>query len=97
MLFLGLFPRIAAIISLPLTAGFIANNSWALIQGIDKFPECAYCFGIWEELLGALSPLGALILDIILLGLALAILLLYREDFWKLQPWFIRLKRRGKL
>ncbi len=97
LLLLGLFPRIAAALCLPLIVGFMANNSWALIHGVERFPECAVCFGIWEEFLGALSPLGALLLDIVLLGLALIVLLLHREDFLKFQPWFIRRKRRGAL
>ena len=95
LLLLGLFPRIAAVLCLPLTAGFMANNSWALIHGIEKFPECGFCFGIWEEFLGALSPLGALVLDIVLLGLALIVVLLYQGDFLTFQPWFIRRKKRG--
>ncbi len=92
-LFLGLFPRIAAALCLPLIVGFMANNSWALINGVEKFSECASCFGIWEEFLGTLSPLGALVLDIVLLCLALMVLLLHQEDFLTFQPWFIR---RGK-
>ena len=94
-LLLGLFPRIAAALCLPLIAGFMANNSWALIHGIEKFPGCGFCFGIWEEFLGALSPLGALVLDIVLLGLALIVVLLYQGDFLTFQPWFIRRKKRG--
>ena len=42
-LLLGLFPRIAAALCLPLIVGFVTNNSWALINGVEKFPECAYC------------------------------------------------------
>ena len=97
LLLLGLFPRIAAALCLPLTIGFIANNSWALIHSVERFPECAACFGIWEEFLGALSPLGALVLDIVLLGLALIILLLHQEHFLAFQPWFIRRKKRRAL
>ena len=93
-LLLGLFPRIAAALCLPLIVGFMANNSWALINGVEKFPECAYCFGIWEEFLGTLSPLGALVVDIVLLGLALIVLLLHQEDFLAFQPWFIRRKEK---
>ena len=89
-LFLGIFPRIAAALCLPLTVGFIANNSWALIHGVEKFPVCAYCFGMWEEFLGALSPLGALILDVVLLCLALIVSLLHQEGFLTFHPWFIR-------
>ncbi|MBA7663318.1 hypothetical protein ES703_71358 [subsurface metagenome] len=93
-LLLGVFPRIAATLCLPLTAGFMANNSWALSQGMEQFPQCSQCFGIWEELLGAISPLQALCLDIVLFGLALIILLLHPGGFLSFQPWFI--KRKGE-
>ncbi len=92
LLFLGLFPRITAALCLPLIAGFMSSNSWALIHGVEKFPQCGYCFGIWEEFFGALSPLEALVIDIVLLCLALMVMLLHQEDFLKFQPWFIRQK-----
>lgn len=91
-LLLGLFPRIAAALCLPLTVGFMANNGWALINGVERFPECATCFGMWEEFLGALSPLGALVLDVVLFCLALIVLLLHKEDFLTFRPWFIKRK-----
>ncbi len=91
-LVIGVFPRIAAGLCLPLTAGFIANNSWALSQGIEQFPQCAYCFGIWEEWLGTISPLQALGLDIVLFCLALVILLFHPSGFLAFRPWFIRRK-----
>ena len=92
-LLLGLFPRIVAALCLPITAAFIANNSWAIANGVENFPECAYCFGIWEELFGALSPTGALVIDIVLFSLALTILLLDKEGFLTFQTWFTRRKK----
>jgi len=94
LLLVGVFPRIAAGLCLPLTAGFMANNSWALSQGIEQFPQCAYCFGIWERWLGSISPLPALCLDIVLFCLALIILLLHPRGFLDFRPWFI--KQKGK-
>jgi len=93
LLLFGVFPRIAAGLSLPLTAGFMANNSWALSQGIGQFPQCAQCFGIWEEWLGSISPLQALGLDVVLFCLALIILLFHPGGFLTYRPWFI--KRKG--
>lgn len=93
LLLFGVFPRIAAGLSLPLTAGFMANNSWALSQGIGQFPQCAQCFGIWEEWLGSISPLQALGLDVVLFCLALIILILHPAGFLTYRPWFI--KRKG--
>jgi len=93
LLLFGVLPRIAAGLSLPLIAGFMANNSWALSQGIEQFPRCGHCFGIWEEWLGSISPLQALGLDIVLFCLALIILLLHPGGFLTFRPWFI--KRKG--
>jgi len=93
-LLLGVFPRIAAGLCLPLTAGFIANNSWALSQGMEQFPQCGHCFGIWEEFLGAISPLQALYLDIVLFCLALIIVLFHPGGFLSFRPWFIKRKER---
>ena len=90
LLLIGVFPRIVAALCLLLTAGFMANNSWALSQGMEQFPECGECFGIWEELLGAISPLQALCLDIILFGLALIILVFYPTRFLNFRPWFLK-------
>ena len=92
LLIFGILPRMAAALFLPVAAGFIANNSWAVAQGMEKLPACASCFGIWEVYLGSLSPLGALIFDIVLLGMALVVLLLHRESFIDFRPWFIRRK-----
>jgi len=96
LLLIGVFPRIAAGLSLPLTAGFMANNSWALSQGIEQFPQCAYCFGIWEEWLGAMSPLQSLCLDVVLFCLALVILLLHPRGFLTFRPWFVKQKEGEK-
>ena len=95
LLILGVFTRIAAALCLPLTIGFMVNNSWALSQGITQFPTCAYCFGKWEELLGAMSPLQALGFDIVLFCLALVILLFHPSRFLNFRPWFVN-KRKGE-
>ena len=93
LLLLGIFPRIAAALFVPLAVGFMANNSWALMHGLENFPACGSCFGIWEEFLGTLSPFGALIFDIVLLCLTLVVLLLHQEKFLSFQSWFIRRKK----
>jgi len=93
VLLLGVFPRIAAALCLPLIMGFMASNSWAISQGIEQFPSCAYCFGKWEELLGAMSPLQSLCFDIVLFSLALVILLFHPSRFLNFRPWFIKGRR----
>jgi uncharacterized membrane protein YphA (DoxX/SURF4 family) len=93
LLVLGVFPRIASALCLPLTAGFMACNSYALSQGVEQFPTCCCCFGKWGELLGAMSPLQALCFDIVLFCLALVILLFHPSRFLDLRPWFIKRKK----
>ena len=83
----------AFLLCLPLIAGFMANNSWALKQGLEQFPRCSNCFGIWEEIFGALSPLQALGIDIVLLCAALVIIVLYPAGFWHFKPWFVKRKQ----
>jgi len=97
LLLVGSFSRIAAGLCLPLIAGFMANNSWALSQGIEQFPECGQCFGIWEEWLIAISPLQALYIDIVLFCLALIVLLFYPGGFLSFRPWFIKQKGRQNI
>ncbi len=93
LLLLGVLPRIAAALCLPLTIGFMASNFYALSQGMEQFPSCCCCFGKWEELLGAMSPLQALCFDIVLFGLALLILLFHPSRFLNFRPWFIKRKK----
>jgi len=90
LLLLGILPRLVAAICLPITVSFMGNNIWAMLHGVEEFPVCGYCFGIWEAYFGALSPLGALIIDIVLFGLALVVVLLQRESFFAWRPWFVR-------
>ena len=89
LLVTGTYARIAAGFVLPMTVGFMANNIWALTNGITTFTECSSCFGIWERYLGSLSPTGALVFDIVLLLLALTVLLFYPRRFTYFMPWFI--------
>jgi len=91
-LLLGVFPRLVAVLCLPIIAGFMANNAWALNRGLEQFPQCGECFGVFEKILGALSPLQAMVIDIVLLGAALVIVILYQESFWHFSPWFVKRK-----
>jgi uncharacterized membrane protein YphA (DoxX/SURF4 family) len=90
LLILGLFPRIVAAVCLPLIIAFMANNFWALNQGLGEFPHCAMCFGIWEKYIGAISPGQALGIDAVLFGAALIVVILHPDGFLKFRPWFIR-------
>lgn len=92
LLVLGIFPRIAAAVCLPLIAGFMANNAWAIRHGTD-FGSCG-CFGIFEELFGAMTPWQAMGLDIAMLCLALIIILFNPTGFLKFQWWFTKQKEK---
>ena len=74
LLVIGIVPKITSALSIGLISGFIVSNSWVLMNGAQTAITCEYCFGIWEKLLGSLSPLQALFVDVALLGLALVIL-----------------------
>ena len=94
LLILSIWPRLIAVLCLPLTFAFMANNSWMISQGMDEFPECAYCFGKLEEILGALSPLQSLCIDIGLFALALTIIFVRPGAFLSLPTWVARLRKK---
>lgn len=96
LLILSILPRLMAVLCLPLTFAFMANNSWMISQGMEEFPECAYCFGELEQILGALSPIQSLCIDIGLFALALTIILVHSGTFLSLPPWVARLRKKGQ-
>jgi uncharacterized membrane protein YphA (DoxX/SURF4 family) len=89
-LILSIYPRISAILTLPLTAGFMASNIYAITHG-ETFDSCG-CFGIFEKLFGNTTPLQALGMDIVLLFFALIIIFWYPAPFLSFQSWFARIK-----
>ncbi|PPD58199.1 DoxX family protein [Dehalogenimonas etheniformans] len=95
MLLAGFLPRLAALGTVVLALGFIANNVWAIAQGIGKFAHCGDCFGFWERIFGYLTPAGALAVDLVLLVAALAVVLLY-PDFFKLRTWAAFVKKNNR-
>ena len=77
-----------ATFSLVLIAGFIASNSWLLVQGLGDKP-CG-CFGIAETIAQLrLLVINSLYFDIGMLGLVLLILIYYPGKFSTLRPWFL--------
>jgi uncharacterized membrane protein YphA (DoxX/SURF4 family) len=91
-LVLGIYPRIAAVLSLPLLAGFMTSNIWAITHG-ETFGSCG-CWGGFESLFGDTTPLQALGMDILLLFFALIIIFWYPAPFLSFQSWFR--KRKGE-
>ena len=65
----------------------------ALSRGIEQLPVFAHCFGKWEILFGAMSPLQALCFDIVLFSLALIILLFHPSRVLHSRPWFIKSRK----
>jgi len=91
-LVLAIYPRIAAVISLPLLAGFMTSNIWAIAHG-ETFGSCG-CWGVFESLFGNTTPIQALGMDIVLLFFALIIIFWYPAPFLSFQSWFR--KRKGE-
>ena len=90
LLILHIWPRLVAALCLPLTLAFMANNSWMIHEGLEEYPECP-CFGIWETILGPVSPLQSLCIDIGLLALALTIIFVHPGGFLSSPPWLAKL------
>ena len=90
LLIMGIAAKLMAAFSSMLIAGFIANNSWLLSQGLGYEP-CSGCFGMLERITQArLSTVGALYLDIGMLVFVLIILFCYPGNFLTTRPWFFR-------
>jgi len=90
LLIMGIAAKLMAAFSSVLIAGFIANNSWLLSQGLGYDP-CSGCFGMLERITQArLSTVGALYLDIGMLVLVLIILFCYPGNFLTTRPQFFR-------
>jgi uncharacterized membrane protein YphA (DoxX/SURF4 family) len=94
LLLVRIWPRFFAIITLPLTAAFMANNAWYISQGNNEFASCE-CFGVWEKIFGTLTHVQSLSLDIILFGLALTIVLVHPNGFFSLPSWLTKLGKKG--
>ena len=92
LLIIGIVVKSMAALSSVLIAGFMANNSWLISQGLGYEP-CSDCFGMLERIIQArLSTVGALYIDIGMLVLALIILFYYPGNFLTACPWFLRRK-----
>jgi uncharacterized membrane protein YphA (DoxX/SURF4 family) len=92
LLLLGVLPRIAAALCIPLTIGFIVSNCWAM----RELSRCPYCFGKWEELLGVMSPVQAFWFDTVLLCCALIVLGFHPSGWLNFRPWFIKSSKESR-
>ena len=94
-LIIGIWPRLIAILFLPLVLGFMANNSYMIATGVDKYPTCE-CFGIWEQWLGGLTPSQSMYFDVVLLILAVIIIVMQPAPFLSHQFWINKFLSRDK-
>ena len=95
-LIIGIWPRVIAILVGLLSLGFMANNSYMISIGLDKYPTCE-CFGIWEQWFGGLTPMQSMYIDIGLFILALVIITLHPGPFFSHHFWFNRIFNRDKI
>ena len=91
-LIIGIWPRLVAILFIPLVFGFMANNSYAIARGMEKFPECE-CFGIF----GALTPIQSMYMDIGMFILAIIIIIIHPLPFFSHQFWINKLLHRNQI
>jgi len=93
LLLIGFVPRLIAILCLPLTLALMSNNIYSITQGMAKYESCA-CFGIWEQVLGELTPVQSLGIDIGLFILALIIIFNYPGGFLLSRKWLANLGKK---
>jgi len=85
----GIFPRISAALCIPLNIGFMANNILAISRGMEAFSSCG-CFGVWEKLLGSVTPAQALVYDVVMLALAVIVVRFHPTGWRHFRPWLIK-------
>ncbi len=93
MLISGVYVKIAAMLALIASIGFMSNNVWALCNSFQQATYCSSCFGIWERFTGLLTPKGALFIDVYIFLSAVLIIIFYPGRFIGLRPWFLRKNR----
>ena len=86
MLLTKTLPRVAAVLTLPMIAGFMASNAYAISQGVAEFPQCGYCFGVLEKFLGSPTPTMSLSIDIAMFVAGLVVIFVHPAPFFSLRP-----------
>jgi uncharacterized membrane protein YphA (DoxX/SURF4 family) len=87
-LLVGIFPQIAAGITALLVAAFIMHNGWMIAHGLGYQP--CHCLGVMERIMGEMSTVTSLYVDIGLIILALAVYFCYPGRLNNVRPWFLR-------
>ncbi len=94
LILIGFMPRLMAVLYIPLLASFLGTNIWSISQG--RFSTCADCFGMWERIFGALSPVQSLIYDIVLFCCALIVIFVYPDNFFSSRHWLTEFARKSR-
>ena len=87
-LLVGIFPQIAAGITALLVAAFAMHNGWMVANGLG-FEPCN-CLGILQAVMGGMSTLTSMYVDIGLVVLALGVYFCYPGGLLNTRPWFFR-------
>jgi uncharacterized membrane protein YphA (DoxX/SURF4 family) len=87
-LLVGFFPQIAAGITALVVAAFAMHNGWMIANGLGHHP--CHCLGIMDNIMGEMSTVTSLYVDIGLIILALAVYFSYPGRFLNTRPWFMR-------
>lgn len=90
-------PRLAATLSLPLIAGFMANNAYAISKGVAEYPACGYCFGVLEKFLGSPTPTQSLCIDIAMFIAALIVVFVHPAGFFSLRSKIEEISPKSRL
>jgi uncharacterized membrane protein YphA (DoxX/SURF4 family) len=90
LLLVGFMPRLIAILTIPLTWIFMANNAFSISIGMAEYESCS-CFGIWEQIFGTMTPFQSLFYDIALFALALVIIFVFPGGILQSQKWLQKL------
>ena len=86
-LLVGIFPQIVSGITALLVAAFAMHNGWMIGQGLGYEP--CHCLGILDQLMGEMSTITSLYVDIGLIVLALAVYFCYPGRLLNTRPWFM--------
>jgi uncharacterized membrane protein YphA (DoxX/SURF4 family) len=87
-LLVGLFPQIAAGLVALLAAAFAMHNGWMIAHGLGYEP--CHCLGVLEQLMGEMSTINSLYVDIGMVVLALGVYFCYPGKVLNTRPWFLR-------
>jgi hypothetical protein len=81
-----IWPRFVATLCLPLYAGFMTSNIYAISHGVTEFSECG-CFGAFAKVMGSPTPVQSLGIDIGMVIFGIAIIAFFPSRYFEFKPW----------